>query len=153
MSSQYTVSHTIFRTQGPVRFKYIPIINRLRSMLASRYLGPKLRYREIRTNDLKKSEDVFDGRHFSQLLEKDVTWAGKTSSAHGGKYFDQPTDLAFGLSTDGIPLHKRSPLDTWPLLLTIYSLPPEIRYRREFQLCCGLIPGERFASRDLPRSH
>lgn len=88
-----------------------------------------------------KYQDVFDGAHFKGLLEKTVTWDRSPGSDPPRKYFDQDTDIALHFSTDGIALHKHTGMDAWPLLLTLYSLPPEIRYRREYQICCGIIPG------------
>lgn len=120
-------------------------------MYASSYLGPKLLYREVRSHDDDKLEDIFDGKHFKRLLCRPVTWKGQPSAGEGRTYFDQATDIALGLSTDGIPLQTHTALDVWPLLLTVYSLGPEYRYRRDFQLCCGLIPGAYLCGILIPR--
>lgn len=110
-------------------------------MYASPYLGSKLLYWGVRGHEEGKLEDVFDGKHFQELLQRPVTWKSNPLVEEPRCYFDQDTDIALGLSTDGIPLQKHTALDAWPLLLTVYSLGPELRYRREYQLCCGMIPG------------
>lgn len=110
-------------------------------MFANPYCKEKLRYRINATFEPGKHQDVFDGAHFQGLLDKTVTWDSVVLSDPPRKYFDQPTDIALHFATDGIALHKHTGMDAWPLLLTVYSLPPEIRYRREFQICCGIIPG------------
>jgi hypothetical protein len=133
-------------SKGSVRYDYISIIDRLRGFYSNGYLSQKLDYRQSRRVDPAKSEDVFDGEGFKNLSARNVTWYEKDYRS-SKRYFDKPTDLALGLSTDGIPLQKHTRLDTWPLLVTVYSLPPELRYRREFQLCCGLIPGTCFVTR------
>jgi hypothetical protein len=111
-------------------------------MFADPYLRERLRYRMKRTVERHKCQDVFDGSHFQGLLNKDVTWNSVVSSDPPRKYFDQPTDIALHFATDGIALHKHTGMDAWPLVLVLHSLPPEIRYRREFQICCGVIPGK-----------
>jgi hypothetical protein len=85
---------------------------------------------------------VFDGQHFKALLGRRVTWGSTHLDTNTHRYFDQSTDIALHLSTDGISLHNRTGLYAWPLILTIYSLGPEMRYRREHQICCGVIPGK-----------
>jgi hypothetical protein len=110
-------------------------------MFENPFLRRRLKYRDKRRIDESEVADVFDGTHFQQLREKNVKWQG-TVHRPEHKYFDASTDIALGFSTDGVPLHNRTGLDAWPLVLTIFSLPPEIRYKQEFQLCCGLVPGD-----------
>lgn len=110
-------------------------------MFADPYLREKLRYRSNRTVEPHKCQDVFDGSHFKELVTKTVTWDCAVPPGPPRKYFAEPTDIALHFSTDGIALHKHTGMDAWPLVLTLHSLPPEIRYRREFQICCGIIPG------------
>jgi hypothetical protein len=127
--------------QGNIFFDYISPIPRLRTMFADPYISQKLNYRRCRTVEVHKTQDVFDGAHFKELLNKDVTWDGQYPAGPRRRYFDQDTDIALQLSLDGVPLHKRTGLDAWPLLLTVYSLGPEMRYKKENQICCGVIPG------------
>lgn len=139
-NSETLTPHTI-RAQSRVHYSYISPIPRLRAMYANPYLREKLRYRTKGTFEESKCQDVFDGQHFKELTRKVVTWNSASTSEPQHYYFDQPTDLALHLATDGIALHKHTGLDAWPLVLTLYSLAPEIRYRKEFQICCGIIPG------------
>lgn len=111
-------------------------------MFADSYLREKLGYRVNRTVEPHKCQDVFDGSQFKELVKKTVTWNSAIPDGPPRKYFARPTDVALHLSTDGIALHKHTGMDAWPLVLTLHSLPPEIRYRREFQICCGIIPGK-----------
>jgi len=106
----------------------------------------KLRYRHLRRHDPDKLEDVFDGLHFQQLRSQPVAWAGRTTDR---TYFQDEHELALGLGTDSVPLFERKPLSCWPLVLINYSLPPELRTRKEFQICCGIIPGQRLPKRKL----
>ncbi|KAJ9118089.1 hypothetical protein QFC24_006361 [Naganishia onofrii] len=103
---------------GPVRYEYISIIDRLRGFYSNEYLSEKLRYRQVRSDYPDKSEDVFDGEHYKTLLTRNVTWRSSNYRA-SERYFSKTTDLALGLSTDGIPLQKHTGLDTWPLLITL----------------------------------
>jgi hypothetical protein len=92
-------------------------------------------------SDPEYTRDIFDGSHFQRLTETTVTWDGATPQP-ARRYFAEETDVPLGLSTDGVPLYKRSRLDAWPVLLTNYALPPEYRTKKGYQICCGLIPGE-----------
>lgn len=110
-------------------------------MFENPVLRKTLNYRFARRIDDGELQDVFDGQHFRTLCKKPVSWQGQPISPPT-KYFAGATDIALGLSTDGIPLHNRTGLDAWPIVLTVYSLRPEIRYKQEFQICCGLVPGQ-----------
>jgi hypothetical protein len=128
--------------QGKARqkFAYFSPINRLRAQFENRVIGKRLQYPQVGRVDPGKYQDIWQGQHIQSLKARSIKWAGKTVP-NAGKYFGDDTQLALGLATDGIPLWKRSRLDCWPLILTNYSLPPEIRSKREYQICCGLIPG------------
>lgn len=56
-------------------------------------------------------------------------------------YFDSDTDVALGVSTDGMAPFKRRQKTCWPLILFLYNLPPEIRFHLENVLSLGVIPG------------
>jgi hypothetical protein len=83
-------------------------------------------------------QDVLDGEAFRTLRTTPVQ--------PGGDYcfFDNPDDLALGLSTDGFTLFKRrrrGHSTAWPILIIIYNLHPRIRTRLENVICLGVIPG------------
>lgn len=75
-------------------------------------------------SDPEYTRDIFDGSHFRRLTETTVAWDGATPQP-ARQYFAEETDVPLGISTDGVPLYKRSRLDAWPVLLTNYDLPPE----------------------------
>lgn len=127
--------------QGPFRFTYISPVNRLRAMFENPVLREKLNYPINRKRDESELGDVFDGEHYKTLRDKNVAWEGEVVTPPS-RYFADSTDIALGFSTDGVPLHTRTGLDAWPLVLTVYSLPPEVRYKQEYQICCGLVPGK-----------
>lgn len=109
-------------------------------MYRNNHLTSEMMYHTERQVDNTVFQDVFDGHHYRELLNKDLSWKGRPLSPTE-KYFSKPTDVALGFATDGITPLEWGVSDFWPLLLTIYNLPPEIRTQREFQICCGLIPG------------
>lgn len=122
-------------------FAYFSPINRMRAMWRNKEASDLLQYRHRRTHDPEMLEDIFDGRHFGNLQNSNVTWAGKEVQP-ARRYFSNPSEIALGLGTPGISLFNKSPVDCWPLLLTNYSLPDYLRNRKENMICCGLIPGE-----------
>lgn len=129
-------------------FTYISPIGRLKATNANKEYCRLIDDYRSRTRglDARCSEDVFSGTHYNSLKGKPVTWDGITQQPVR-KYFQESTDAVLGLSTDGVPLYKRSRMDAWSLLITNYSLPPEVRTRKGYQLCCGIIPG----AHSLPR--
>ncbi|KAJ9103721.1 hypothetical protein QFC20_004725 [Naganishia adeliensis] len=58
-------------------FAYFPPTNRLRAMWRNKEACELLKYRDERTHDPDMMEDIFDGRHFANLRNSNVTWAGK----------------------------------------------------------------------------
>lgn len=121
-------------------FLYMSPLNRLRALFASKIASKQLNHRRDRKVEEGVYNDVFDGSWYQYLLTQFVTWEG-TEQAH--KYFEQDTDIAFSLSTDGVPLYRGSKLDCWPLILTIFSVSLDKRMQRSNQICLGLIPGTR----------
>ena len=68
-------------------------------------------------------------------------YIGIDKRCFGHQYFDDPRDIALGLSTDGFaPFNKRKST-TWPIILFNYNLPPEIRFHVNQILPLGVIPG------------
>ncbi|QRW08839.1 Transposase family tnp2 [Ceratobasidium sp. AG-Ba] len=57
------------------------------------------------------------------------------------RYFSSPTDIALGLSADGVGPFKTRKRTCWPLVVFNYNLDPAIRHRLENLLCLGVIPG------------
>jgi hypothetical protein len=119
-------------------FFYIPIIPRLVNMFRDPAMASKLYYRSQRKYTPGIVKDIFDGRHYERLCKRHVSVAGKTLDH---RYFELPTDIALGLSTDGFGPFKSRNQTCWPLLLFNYNLPPTIRTQLEHVLCVGVIPG------------
>ncbi|KAJ7191812.1 hypothetical protein GGX14DRAFT_380765, partial [Mycena pura] len=80
-------------------FEYIPLIPRLRALLADKKVCEELRYRAEYDLSTGKISDVFDSLHYLNLLEEHVRVDGKLFSH---RYFDADTDIAIGLSGDGV---------------------------------------------------
>jgi hypothetical protein len=113
-------------------------------MFQNRKMAERLRYR-AQVEPKKGSQpsviqDVFDGENYRSLHETQV------SPDSPYCYFDNPEDIALGLSTDGFTLFKRRRRGystAWPLILVNYNLHPKYRTRTENVLCIGCIPGPR----------
>ena len=125
---------------------YLSPINRLRAQHTNKEMCARLKYPFVRTVEKGKYHDIWEGAHIKRLRKRNVEWAGQEVPG-AGRYFEDDTHIALGLAMDGLPCFKRSKLDCWPILLTNYSLPPEVRTKREFQICCGLIPGTVMSTR------
>ncbi|KAJ9097791.1 hypothetical protein QFC19_006659 [Naganishia cerealis] len=96
------------RRKARQTYTYISPLGRLKAMWRDKEACQHLAYRATRTHDPDLLEDVFDGKHFEALLETNVTWAGSEVEPPR-RYFENDTDIALGLGTDGIPLFSRSP--------------------------------------------
>ncbi|KAF8752888.1 Transposase family tnp2 [Rhizoctonia solani] len=116
--------------KNPVRrvprrtFHYLPLIPRLINLFRSPPMAELLQYRSRRRPKPNTLSDIFDGRYYLQLLQDN-------------------TDMALGLSTDGVGPFKTRKQQCWPLIIINYNLPPSIRTRLENILCLGVIPGPR----------
>lgn len=109
-------------------------------MLRDPKLAQEMRHRIDRVVNPEILQDVFDGQHYINLLEQSVTWKGRIIQPPQ-RYFECESDVALGFGTDGIAPLSRGMEDFWPLLVTVFNLPPGLRTQREYQICCGLIPG------------
>lgn len=121
-------------------WEFIPPTNRLLSLYGNEALALEMRHRVDRKVNDNVLQDVFDGQHYRDLTEREVEWRGDVVEPPK-MYFANETDVALGFGTDGIAPLQKGLDDFWPLLLTVYNLPPEIRYQKEFQICCGIMPG------------
>ncbi|KAF8676920.1 Transposase family tnp2 [Rhizoctonia solani] len=132
--------------KNPVRrvprrtFHYLPLIPRLINLFRSPPMAELLQYRSRRRPEPNTLSDIFDGRYYLQLLQEFV-YLGGTRLGH--RFFSSNTDMALGLSTDGVGPFKTRKQQCWPLIIINYNLPPSIRTRLENILCLGVIPGPR----------
>ena len=127
------------------RFTYLPLIPRLVALFMEPELVRKMQYRATRPSGEGPSEDIFDGSHYLDLLDRLVSVGGEDL---GHRFFSLVTDIAMGIATDGFCPFKRRKQTCWPIIGFNYNLPPEIRFRLENMFCFGIIPGPR-APRDM----
>jgi hypothetical protein len=121
------------------QFTYIPLIPRLKAFLANSAQAERMRYRAEFDHDSGVIKDIFDGKIYRDLLGRHVQPVDGPVQRH--RYFDSPTDVALGLSTDGYAPFRRRMKTAWPLLVFNYNLPPEIRFHLDNVMCLGVIPG------------
>jgi hypothetical protein len=127
-------------------FSYLPLLPRLVKLFESAKLSNEMRYRAHgHHHSAGKWTDIFDGDHYRWLLGQRVR-VGDRTFTHS--YFCGDRDIALGLSTDGFSPFRSRKHSAWPLIIFLYNLPPEIRFRQEFILSLGVIPGPK-AVKDL----
>jgi hypothetical protein len=126
-------------------FEYLPLIPRLKALFADPTMCEKLFYRAQYETEDGKIRDVFDSFEYLCLCKEHVRVEDKLF-AH--RFFEQDTDIAMGLSADGVCPFKNRKSTCWPLLGIIYNLPPELRFLLDEVLCFGVIPGPR-APKDI----
>jgi len=85
-----------------------------------------------------KISDVFDSTHYINLRRKKVVIDGK-ELPH--QYFQDPHDVALGLSTDGFAPFRNRKSTCWPLILFNYNLPPEDQFHVSEIISLGIVPG------------
>ncbi|KAI0062792.1 hypothetical protein BV25DRAFT_1789773, partial [Artomyces pyxidatus] len=87
------------------RFTYIPLIPRLRACAASPAVATQMRYRAFEhKSHSDEISDVFDGKHYQELCQRNVV---VNDVELPRKFFDDPRDIALGLSTDGFAPFRR----------------------------------------------
>ncbi|KAF8751525.1 Transposase family tnp2 [Rhizoctonia solani] len=121
-------------------FHYTPLIPQLRALYQDAAMAAKLRYRDEADQGPEPGviHDVFDGQDYRRLRATPVNPPG------GYHFFDNPEDLALGLSTDGVTLfkrHRRGLSTAWPIILINYNLHPRYRTKLDNIICVGVIPG------------
>src|ERR1700722_15857092 len=121
-----------------MQFAYIPLIPRLVALFKNSDIATRMRYRSERLHNPQTTSDIFDSSVYQNLLDKQVIVDG-TPMPH--KYFSDPRDIALGLSTDGFAPFRHRKSTTWPLIIFIYNLPPELQFLKDYILSVGTIPG------------
>lgn len=126
------------------RFTYIPLIPRLKAAAESHALAETMQYRARYEHQAGEFGDVFDGENYRHLQDSPIAIYGEPLKGDGGKplgikYFEDPRDVALGLSTDGFTVHG---FTFWPLIIFLYNLPPTIRFLLQNILALGVIPGK-----------
>ncbi|KAH7325403.1 hypothetical protein B0J17DRAFT_541479, partial [Rhizoctonia solani] len=80
-------------------FQYLPLIPRLINLYRNPDMAQELRYRSWRQPKPNALTDIFDGRYYRRLLQEFV-FLGRERLGH--RFFSHTTDIALGLSTDGV---------------------------------------------------
>ena len=122
------------------QFFYIPLIPRLTAYLKSPHMASTMQYRSQHQHVPGSFQDIFDGTNYRSLRSAPVTVHGKPINPPTN-YFQDPRDIALGLSTDGYGIFTHGQATAWPLILFNYNLPPEIRFHSDNLLALGVIPG------------
>lgn len=121
------------------QFQHLPVTPQLQALFRNKDTTNLLHYcsNYISNPNKNKISDVFDGKLYQELCGQYVKAEGITYSH---KYFEDPRDIALGLSLDGFPLFSKSNLSAWPIILTNLNLPPDVRTHLVHVLCFGVIP-------------
>ena len=128
-----------YRSDGKPRQKYtyMPIIPRLINLVGNRDMAKQMEYRaRVHTHTPGIIKDVFDGTLYRGLQGRQVRVNGRTF-AH--KYFEDPRDIALGISTDGFSTFKTRKQSTWAFIVFNYNLPPDIRFHLQNIITLGVV--------------
>jgi hypothetical protein len=120
------------------RFTYVPLIPRLTAYYQNKSYIELLSYRANFNHEPDKIKDIMDSKNYARLCREYVTVDQKRRAY---RFFDDPRDIALGMSTDGFAPFRRRKQTCWPLLLYNYNLPPEICFHLQYIICIGVIPG------------
>ncbi|KZP17764.1 hypothetical protein FIBSPDRAFT_666672, partial [Athelia psychrophila] len=94
-----------YNSEGNPRkqFTYSPVIPRLLTLTRNPEYRKLMQYcaEHDTTADAEKIDDVFDGMEYHRLKSEYVT---NLDGCYAHKHFDDPRDIALGLSTDGFTL-------------------------------------------------
>ncbi|KAJ6451055.1 hypothetical protein C8R45DRAFT_883421, partial [Mycena sanguinolenta] len=80
-------------------FDYLPLIPRLKALFADKKVCEELLYRACYTSKTGKISDIFDSLHYRRLRDRNVRIE---DVVFDHLFFDQDTDIALGLSADGV---------------------------------------------------
>jgi len=122
------------------QFFYIPLIPRLIAYFKNPHMASTMQYRSRHQHIPGSFRDIFDGANYQALRSAPVTAHG-TPVNPPTTYFQDPRDIALGLSTDGYGIFTNGQATAWPLILFNYNLSPEIRFHSDNLLALGVIPG------------
>jgi Transposase family tnp2 len=95
-------------------------------------------YQSKYQHDGTNLQDVMNGRNYQWLWKTPVTI---NNQPRPYKYFEDPRDIALGLSTDGFCPFRKCKKTCWLILIYNYNLSPEICFWICHILCVGIVPG------------
>jgi hypothetical protein len=120
------------------QYSTIPLVPILLALVeagpTAKHMGYQSRFRP----NPNKVSDVYDGDRYKSMCTTPVTINGHPLPHN---FFSDHRDIALGLATDGFAPFKKRQVTAWPILLVNYNLPPSLRFRREYLICVGCIPG------------
>ena len=118
---------------------YWPLTAWLINMLSDPVLGPDMRasVKEARgaaatNSDGTQREGLYDW--YDGLTFLDALRAG---------LFDEDTDIALSVSTDGFEAWRQRGFQGWPIIVTVLNLSPGVRTRNICQIVVAITPGPR----------
>ena len=103
-------------------------------------MAQSMQYRTNYTHTPGTFTDIFDGKDYQTLCGAPIT-VNNIPLKSGNKHFEDPRDVALGLSTDGFGIFNLGQATAWPLILFNYNLPPETRFHIDNIIPLGIIPG------------
>ena len=111
----------------PRKHYYFPLIPRLQKMYEIKDVCKRQLYRAEYIPDGSYIRDIFDGSVYQKLKQRD--------------FFRFETDVALGLTLDGLNLFNSGTNDTWIVAVTNMNAPPEIRSKLENMFIVAIISG------------
>ncbi|KAJ6453298.1 hypothetical protein C8R47DRAFT_926026, partial [Mycena vitilis] len=87
------------RRRPRATFDYLPLIPRLKALFANKKMCEELSYRARYKTGTDTISDIFDSLEYCRLLARHVRVEDQIFSH---RHFDQDTDIALGISTDGV---------------------------------------------------
>jgi hypothetical protein len=124
--------HRINTTRGRKRFAYIPIIDRLRLQYKNASQARLLstyRHTVTESGNHGQLRDFFDGKLYREFHRQEL------------KLFQDPRDIAFQMSLDGVQITNMRHHEVTPVILINLNLPPEERVKVDNILASMIIPG------------
>ena len=126
------------------KYKYSPIIPRLRGLYENKDMCKELLYRheyeqlQNCSDENTAIADVWDGKLYKELKKRKIKINGKELPTN---YFSDLHDIALGLTTDGFSPWRRRKYTAWPILLINYNLAPEKRNNKANIIPVSVVPG------------
>ena len=122
------------------KFTYLPLIPWLQAFCTNTKLMTLMQYWS--QYEYKSTpgfiKDIFNSENYKKLKSK---YIGIEKRHFRHQYFNDPHDMALGLSTDGFVPFNKQKSTTWPIILFNYNLPPEIQFHVNQILALSVIPG------------
>lgn len=117
------------------QFDYIPLRHQIRLWWGHPETAKMLRsYRATLENAPPPDEDDPGSKSIRDVWEAKLFEILRETKG----ILTNPTDLAFYFSTDGVSLFRNgAPHQVWPLIVTCFNWPPDVRFNEDKVLCLG----------------